>query len=955
MTNTTKNTWEKGIDYPEWFSQEAMKVVKKGYLNKGEVPTTMYQRIIDTTLRYYEPILPGKEFANLKMALTASIMNGWLSPATPVASNFGSPKNSPVSCFTVHPENSINSIFGKLHECAMLSKYGGGLGCYLGDIEGSTPLHHWGKMFDEMANKVSQSGTRRGSVALYFDITHKDFYAMMEAKDKVAGDIREKLDCNIAVTIKNDFMQDVVKFLEGDSSPGVRESFDRFTKAIDTRLHAGTPYMTFIDNVNQQKPDCYKARNMDISSSNLCLTGDTLVLTKKGYIPISTLANECQEGGSVEIWDGERWVENSNFKYMGQDTVYEVHLNSGYSYKATGYHGWFVSNGSLRRPDMAEQNADRSKYKKLTTCELEPGMVLEGYGAEIKHKQVGQDFGDSYRIVTRNIDYLETCGLLHPLNLQATYQDRAMLAVALIERFGSKNWDDQFAIIKYQDVPKQVQSMARLLRQTFELFRSLGINAEIRGDAVGMPASDLKDLVEVYIKPETFSPNLVEQLKAYPYKFKSGRSLKQGRSIESIVELPYKEHVYCTQVPSTGKFALAGDVMTSNCNEIFQYTDALHTFICVLSSINAGKYDDWKDVKIGGFTPIKCGIYMLEAVVAEYIEKCKELINGEKKMTSLENALRSAIKGRALGLGTLGLHALYMKRKYPFASQEARNLNIEIHKRLREESLEASLELGSLLGECEWSEGTGRRHTVLNAIAPTTSNSILCNGITPGIEPIHGQIYTKIGAKSTETRYNPIFLEILEKYGKNTKEVHDKVIADGGSVQGLDFLSDEEKEYLKIFREIDPFEIIKQASDRQVFIDQGQSLNVFLPYDTSRELLVALHVFAWQKGLKGLYYVRSSSVTKDLTKSSLFSQSDTTVDGTMNATIYTRKDCPYCDWAKQLLDIRRVKYTEVEQPTGTVPQIYVNNEFIGGCTELYDFYDTKYPWDEDEDCVGCSG
>jgi ribonucleoside-diphosphate reductase alpha chain len=367
--------------------------------------------------------------------------------------------------------------------------------------------------------------------------------------------------------------------------------------------------------------------------------------------------------------------------------------------------------------------------------------------------------------------------------------------------------------------------------------------------------------------------------------------------------------------------------LSNLCSEIFLHTDENHTFVCVLSSINLSRWEEWKDWKgpsTGKSVP-ELAVYLLDAVVEEFCHKADRL-------TSLGRAVRFARKSRALGLGTMGLHALYQSKRLPFTSQEARALNTEVHKFIKEKALIASREMAGTYGEPEWCQGTGLRHTHLMAIAPTKSNSVICGAGSEGIEPIDANYYVAKQAKGTFVRKNKYLVEHLEKIGRNTDETWESIMEFRGSVQHLEFLDAHAKEVFKTAREIDQFEIIRQASDRQEYICQGQSVNLFVDPEATPEYLFKLHLSAWKGGLKSLYYLKSSSllVKKKQPGAQKF------------AKIVTKEECPYCSMAKSLLksqgwaieETPRVNVPDSEWQWKTVPQIWLNGKHIGGYTEL---------------------
>jgi ribonucleoside-diphosphate reductase alpha chain len=388
-------------------------------------------------------------------------------------------------------------------------------------------------------------------------------------------------------------------------------------------------------------------------------------------------------------------------------------------------------------------------------------------------------------------------------------------------------------------------------------------------------------------------------------------------------------------------------VKTSNlCSEIFLHTDENHTFVCVLSSLNLSRYDEfsgWKSPTSGRTVP-QLAIHLLDAVVSEFIRKGQHRVG-------MGRAIKFAEKSRALGLGTMGLHTLYQKRGLPFKSEGARQLNVECHQWIRQESETASRELAARFGEPEWCLGSGMRHTHLTAIAPTRTNSVISGAFSQGIEPIDSNFFVAKQAKGTFVRKNPVLEQLFCERGVSD-EIWDSILSQKGSVQHLpsDILSDVEKEMFLTAREIDQFELVKQASDRQPFVCQGQSLNLFVDPEASAEYLFRLHLSAWKMGLKSLYYLKSSSL---LTKRN-----------SLEAIIVTREDCPWCERLKSELTQDDIKYSEFTKPQAvalglwnsdfqTVPQLWMQGKHIGGYTDYINSKSLHAEPSENQECEAC--
>ena len=298
--------------------------------------------------------------------------------------------------------------------------------------------------------------------------------------------------------------------------------------------------------------------------------------------------------------------------------------------------------------------------------------------------------------------------------------------------------------------------------------------------------------------------------------------------------------------------------MTNICSEIALYTDPLHSFICCLSSLNLARWDEWKDYKFeNGMTLPELTCWFLEGVLQEFIDRSKHI-------KFMENTYRSAVKGRAIGIGILGWHTFLQEKGIPFAGLQANSYTRVIFDFIEKESLKASRDQAKEYGEPEWCKGTGLRHTHHLAIAPTVSNAHISGGVSPSIEPIPANVYNLKTAKGTFIKKNPTLEKLLESKGYNIDSVWDQIAKDKGSVMGLPdhILTDEEKQIFLTFKEINPYEIIRQNAIRQKYIDQAISLNLIFDPSDSPKYISDVHKLAWKEGIKTLYYCRSESVLR---------------------------------------------------------------------------------------------
>jgi ribonucleoside-diphosphate reductase alpha chain len=321
----------------------------------------------------------------------------------------------------------------------------------------------------------------------------------------------------------------------------------------------------------------------------------------------------------------------------------------------------------------------------------------------------------------------------------------------------------------------------------------------------------------------------------YPYIFFTDNANKQAPKVYKDKGLKINHSNLCSEI------------MLSNGND--------ESFVCDLSSMNLERWEEWKDTDA-----VQTLIYFLDAVMSEFISKTEG-------MKFMDSPRKFAINQRALGLGVLGWHSLLQAKMIGFESMQAKLLNTQIWKFIREKCDEATEELAKYFGEPFLLRGYGRRNTTTIAIAPTTSSSFILGQVSPSIEPLNSNYFVKDLAKGKFTYRNPYLKKLLKEKGKDDDDTWKSILVKGGSVQHLDFFTQEEKDVFKTFGEISQKEIIIQAAARQKYIDQGQSLNVMIPPNTKPKDVNDLIIFAWESGIKSLYYQRSANPAQELARS----------------------------------------------------------------------------------------
>lgn len=302
------------------------------------------------------------------------------------------------------------------------------------------------------------------------------------------------------------------------------------------------------------------------------------------------------------------------------------------------------------------------------------------------------------------------------------------------------------------------------------------------------------------------------------------------------------------------------------CSEIMLPSSETESFVCCLSSVNLLHYDEWKDTDL-----IEVMTRFLDAVLTDFINRLESMRDSDdpddnQAFYFMERTYNFAKNHRAIGIGVFGWHSYLQSKMLAFDAPEAMKINAEVFTLLKERSYAESEKMAKKYGEPELLKGHGRRHTTTMAVAPTTSSAFIIGQASQSIEPFMSNCYVKDLAKMKITVKNKALQSLLAEKGKDDSDTWKSIRDNDGSVQHLDFLTDDEKAVFRTFAEIDQYVIIEQAAVRQMFIDQGQSLNVMIGPSTSAKEINNLYLTAWRKGIKALYYQHSMNAAQELTR-----------------------------------------------------------------------------------------
>ena len=389
------------------------------------------------------------------------------------------------------------------------------------------------------------------------------------------------------------------------------------------------------------------------------------------------------------------------------------------------------------------------------------------------------------------------------------------------------------------------------------------------------------------------------------------------------------------------------------CQEIELPTSEERTAVCCLSSLNLEYYEEWKDTTI-----VADLIRMLDNVLEYFIENAPDTI---------PKAKFSAARERSIGLGAMGFHSLLQKHGVAWESETAKEMNATVFSQIKSQALAETELLATERGEYLDGVGTGRRHSHLLAVAPNASSGVILS-TSPSIEPMKANAYTHRTRSGSFLVKNHYLEDLLIAKNENTDANWTSIITKKGSVQHLPFLTEGEKAIFKTADELDQNWVIRHAADRQTYICQGQSVNLFFPAGAPKSYVSQVHLRAWKSGLKGLYYLRTEAAHRAENVSEKIER--VVLAGDTRSIVYSKKDCPFCFMAMEELKLHGIPFDTIDlastgksaaEVTGrkdvkSVPQIYIAGEYIGGYNELTEFLNKKVeqPSDDDE-CQACSG
>ncbi len=823
--------------------------------------------------------------------------------ATPTLFNAGTINHTLSSCYLLSVDDSLDNIYKRLTDISKISKFSGGVGIHtsmvraydsvisstIGRSEGLVPML---RVFNESTKYVSQGGgKRKGSTAVYIEPWHADIESCLLSQRNQG--IPETLckDLFLALWIPDLFMDRLRQSLKlnkdikwslmcpnecpgltdvyGDEFTALYESYEKkkmyrtqisifelWKTIMGLQIETGKPYIMYKDHVNRK---CNQNNLGVIKSSNLCVHGETRILTSDGYKTIKYLDNQ-----TVDVWTGYKFNPAKVAKTNENVKLLKIKFSDGSVLKCTEYHKFYMSNGDIKEAKDLIINDDT-----LLTCVF-PIIKSEDTTHDLKnpyYAAVDHEYNDDYKIV--------------PIN--SSYKCRLNWMAGIIDTHGKITGCYNVDIdCEYQQLKLEMISI-KVMKQIKLLCNTLGLNPHIRDDTLVFSTYEtMKMFVNLNI------PTQVIKLLDDDYMALDFDQQSQPLSVTEIAEYDGLHDTYCFNEPETHRGIFNG-VLTSQCSEITIYSDEKNIGVCNLASICLPKF--LYKVKENGNNVYKFDYQKLMDVTQKIVYNMNKVIDNNKY--PIPEAKYSDDNNRPIGIGTQGLSEVFMIIKEPFDSDKAKEMNKNIFETIYYGALTASNKLAKLHGAYpnfktsmtangilqfdlwnvtpssnlwDWVElrtqicNSGLRNSLLLSQMPTAGTSIIL-GHTESVEVPQSNVFTRTTLSGRFQVINKHLVEDLKKLHLWNERTRNDIINNDGSVYNLDYIPKKIRDVYKTIYEYQLSSLIDMCADREAYICQSSSNNRFINNPTISKL-TKMHLYTWKMGLKtSSYYIRTKAVT----------------------------------------------------------------------------------------------
>ena len=821
--------------------------------------------------------------------------------ATPTLFNSGSKFPQLSSCYLLQCPDDLEQIGNSFKSIMMISKWAGGIGINLSDIRSNNSLikSNGGrtngivplcKVLESLARYVNQSSKRLGSIACFLEVFHADIEDFIELR-KNTGDVNLRTrDLFLGLWVSDAFMRAIELdsdwyLMNPNECIGLTDSwgskFDElynqyitdgkyvkkikarelYKKITDCQFETGMPYFMFKDTINARS----NQQNLGtIKNSNLCVAPETKILTDKGYFQIKDFKNK-----KVNVWNGEKFSEVIVRQTGINQKLIKINFSNNVSIECTPYHKFYI-------------HGTKSKTDIVNASDLKPGMKIIEYNLPIiknNNTKLNFDNTDKYFV---------------PTNYST--ETKLKWLAGLCDRDGYLEVNDNYKSIQISSINLEFLDNIRLMLNTLGINPAISIVYEENKNYL----SDSKKKGLVCKKPYRLllTPNHLYHLNQLGFKInrfdnnyeKPQREESSFITITEIIDLGRHDDTYCFNEPEKHSGIFNG-ILTANCSEIVEYSSPDEIAVCNLASISLPKF-----VCVGNNNKNYFDFDKLGKIVQIITTNLNNII--DLNFYPVPQTAKSNLSHRPIGIGVQGLADCYFLMGYSFDSEQATKLNKQIFECIYWNSLKKSAELAKIFGKYSsfdnspFSKGqlqfglagknisdianselnldwvgliedikiNGTRNSLLTTVMPTASTSQILNN-NESIEPYASNMYVRKVLSGEYLIVNKHLVRDLKEIGMWNSDILTEIQYDNGSIQKLN-LPEHIKNKYKTAYELKQSILVKQSIDRGLFIDQSQSMNLFME-NPDHNKLASAHMYAWKNGLKtGSYYIRSKPVSE---------------------------------------------------------------------------------------------
>ena len=819
--------------------------------------------------------------------------------ATPTLFNAGTPHPQLSSCYLISmEEDSIDGIFNTLKDCALISKWAGGIGLHIHNVR-ATGSHIRGtngvsngivpmlKVFNNTAKYVDQGGGKRnGSFAIYLEPWHADIIMFLQMRKNHGDEELKARDLFYALWIPDLFMERVKSngtwtLMCPDECPGLSDIYgddfvalylkyetekkgretinarDLWLQILDAQMETGTPYLLYKDAANKKS----NQKNIGtIKSSNLCVAPDTFILTDEGYYTIESLKDQ-----KVNVWNGSEFSEVIVRQTGEQQPLIQVKTSDGCTLDCTPYHKFFVYDRSFVDTPIEKEAKDLKYNDHIICCDFPVISKTKDRFTTTKQKSDMYNNGVLFAQYQRDTIYDRE-------NIINFLPDTEFMSLEFKLEWFAGVTDTNGIFVDSDLIIGKIYPDYLLVMKLF--LQTCGINPFINLQRLIIYSEDVNKLYSL-----GFSPKRIKK----PHNFNVTK--KEMVHIVSVTDNRRIDDTYCFTEPKK-HMGIFNGMLTSQCTEIIQYSDDKETAVCNLASIALPTFivaSNSEDSISGNVSFDYKKLHDVTKIVTDNLNKIIDVNYYPTTKTKNSN-----FRHRPIGIGIQGLADVFLLFGLAFTSDTAKQLNRDIFETIYHAALEKSCELAEIEGAYETFQGSpasqgilqfdmwgidpgnerydwanmkqkiqkyGLRNSLLLAPMPTASTSQIL-GFNECIEPITSNIYSRRTLAGEFILVNKYLMQDLIKLDLWNETLKNSIIQNNGSVQHIAIIPPEIREKYRTVWEIPMKHLIDMSADRGAFICQSQSLNLWLE-DPNYNTLTSMHFYAWTKGLKtGIYYLR---------------------------------------------------------------------------------------------------